>query len=114
MRESWGSVPRTKQHSSAEPNDVPAMKAKVRLALVSDYGHLKSPLKEIAKDAGCSPRTVEAWMEERSLPGFEYIWRLGKRSPGIQKIFLEMMSLDMDLDPRAYSAFLELQRMLRK
>lgn len=111
MERSPGSLPRTTQQPQ---NDVPAMKAKVRLALVSDYGHLKSPLKEIAKDAGCSPRTVEAWMEERSLPGFEYVWRLGKHSPGIQKLFLEMIGHDMDLDPKAYGVFLELQRMMQR
>lgn len=114
MEQSWGVTSRTKQHSSEEQNDVLSMKQKFRLALVSDFGHLKSPAKEIAKKAGCSPRTVEAWLEERSLPGFEYVWRLGRHSPSIQKLFLEMISYDMDLDPRAYSAFLELQRMMQR
>lgn len=114
MEQSWGSTPRTKQHSSEEQNDVPGMKKRFKLALVSDYGDCKSAHKAIAKHAGCSPRTVEAWMEERSLPGFEYVWRLGEKSPAVQRLFLEMISRDMDLDPKAYSAFLELQRMMQR
>lgn len=114
MEGSWGSIPRTKQDCTAEQNDVPSMKKRFRLALVSDYGDHKSAHKEIARHAGCSPRTVEAWMEERSLPGFEYVWRLGKKSVAVQQLFLEMISHDMDLDPKAYSAFLELQRMLQR
>lgn len=114
VEDSWGSKPRTIRDCSAEQNDVLAMKAKFKLALVSDYGDCKSAHKTIAKHAGCSPRTVEAWMEERSLPGFEYVWRLGKKSQAVQMLFLEMISHDMDLDPKAYSAFLELQRMMQK
>lgn len=115
MARSWGTTPRTFHDSSALQQDVPSMKKQVRLALVSDYGDLKSSHKKIARDAGCSPRTVESWIEERSLPGFEYIWRLAAtpENHAIQKMMLRLIGMDPDQDREYHAAFIEFMRAVR-
>lgn len=92
------------------------MKKQVKLALVSDYGEKKSSHKKIAKDARCSPRTVESWLEERSLPGFEYIWRLAAtpENHAIQQMLLRLVGMDPDLDPQYHAMFVEFMRAVNK
>ncbi len=116
METSTRSNTRTKADSSDWLKDKRAIAHEVRVALVVDHGHLKARNKEIARKADCSPRTVEAWTDADvpTLPGLEHFLRLVPHSPSIQKMLLQLMSCDPDTDPRAYSTFLELQRMLRR
>jgi hypothetical protein len=108
------STPRTKQDYATDLKDSVAIKKQVKLALVSDTKHLRCPNKQIARHAQCSPRTVEAWMEERSLPGLECFLRLVPHSPSLQKMLLHLMSFDPDTDPRYMQAFVEFQSALRR
>jgi hypothetical protein len=71
--------------------DKPAIKKRVANCL-QDFPRLKL----IAKAAEASPRTVEAWTDELSLPGLEYFLRLVPRSPSIQKMLLQLMTFDPD------------------
>jgi hypothetical protein len=71
--------------------DKPAIKKRVANCL-QDFPRLKL----IARAAEASPRTVEAWTDELSLPGLEYFLRLVPRSPSIQKMLLQLMTFDPD------------------
>lgn len=106
---------RTKADLSDVLKDKRAIAHEVRIALVVDHGHLKARNKEIARKADCSPRTVEAWTsaDVPTLPGLEHFLRLVPHSPSLQKMLLRLMSMDPDTDPQAYSAFLEVVRMIR-
>jgi hypothetical protein len=108
------SIPRTKQDCATDLTDTRVIKQQVKLALVSDHKHLRSPMKQIARHAQCSPRTVEAWMEERSLPGLECFLRLVPHSPSLQKMLLRLMTLDSEIDPEYQRAFVDFQHALRK
>lgn len=78
-------------------------------ALEADYGDLKSKHKEIADDAGVSPKTVEAWMQGVSLPGLMPTFRLMAESTEFAKVAMELCALEADHDPdfqRALATFL--------
>lgn len=107
---------RTKRDSSAWLNDKRTIAKEVRLALVSDFDHLKAPRKEIARKADCSPRTVEAWTDPEipTVPGLEHFLRLVPHSPSIQKMLMRLMSFDPDTDPAYHSAFVEFMRAVQK
>ena len=116
MNGSTRSTTRTKADSSEWLKDKRTLAHEVRLALVVDHGHLKARNKEIARKADCSPRTVESWTDADvpTLPGLEHFLRLVPHSPSLQKMLLRLMSMDPDQDPQAYSAFLEVVRMVQR
>ena len=92
---STNEIPRTNRHCTEWLNDKPAIKERVANCL-QDFRHERSHLKVIARHAKASPRTVEAWTDELSLPGLEYFLRLVPRSPSIQKMLLQLMTFDPD------------------
>lgn len=91
--------------------DVPAIKRRLSDALKADHGHKHSHLKLIAREAGASPRTVEKWTQAQYLPGLEHFLRLVPKSPAIQKMLAELMTLDADTDPRYGPLLDEIRRM---
>lgn len=104
-------ITRTKAEQKTEwLNDVPAIKQRLATALKQDHGHKHSHLKLIAREAGTSPRTVEKWTGAQYLPGLEHFLRLIPKSPSIQKMLAELMTLDADTDPRYQRVLMDLQR----
>lgn len=101
---------------TAEPSawlkDREAIAKEVRLALVSDFNHLRAPNKEVARHAGCSHRTVEAWVDRDAptLPGLEHFLRLVPKSASLQKMLQRLMTFDPDTDPEYQRAVTEFQR----
>jgi hypothetical protein len=90
--------------------DVPTIKQRLATALKADHGHKHSHLKLIAREAGTSPRTVEKWTQAQYLPGLEHFLRLVPKSPAIQKMLAELMTLDADTDPRHAVLLAQIQR----
>jgi hypothetical protein len=84
-------ITRTNRDCAEWLKDKPAIKKRVAGCL-KDFPRLKV----IARHAEASPRTVEAWTDELSLPGLEYFLRLVPRSPSIQKMLLQLMTFDPD------------------
>lgn len=107
MEPSRPNIPHTKQERSTDPVE---LKRAFRDAVDQDFGHLKSHLKVVASKAGTTPRTVEAWTDQRCLPGLEYFLELGKHSPAIQKMTMRLWNLDPDIDPEYQRAFMDLVR----
>jgi hypothetical protein len=93
--------------------DVPTIKRRFADALKEDHGHKHSHLKLIAREAGTSPRTVEKWTGAQYLPGLEHFLRLVPKSPAIQKMLAELMTLDADTDPRHGVLLQQIQRQSR-
>jgi hypothetical protein len=103
--------PRTSQEPISNPlKDKRAITREVASALKQDFRHRPSHLKVIARHAEASPRTVEAWTDELSLPGLEYFLRLVPHSPSIQKLVLRLMTLSPDSDPEYFRALQDLRR----
>jgi hypothetical protein len=98
------------EQTTAWLKDVPAIKQRVSAALKADHGHKHSHLKLIAREAGTSPRTVEKWTQAQYLPGLEHFLRLVPKSPAIQKMLAELMTLDADTDPRYGPLMASVQR----
>jgi hypothetical protein len=105
--------PRTKADFPEWLKDKRQIAKEVRLALVSDFDHLRAPRKEIARHAGCSHRTVEAWTDPElpTVPGLEHFLRLIPRSPSIQKLLLQLMTLDPDQHVEYARVLSELRRL---
>lgn len=109
-------ITRTKADSTDWLKDNRRIAKEVRLALVSDFDHLRAPRKEIAKHAQCSHRTVEAWTDPElpTVPGLPHFLRLVPRSPSIQKLLIRLMTLDADIDPEHQRAFMDLVRTIKE
>jgi hypothetical protein len=101
------------EQTTAWLKDVPAIKQRFSAALKADHGHKHSHLKLIAKESGASPRTVEKWTQAQYLPGLEHFLRLIPKSPAIQKMLAELMTLDADTDPRHAVLLNAIQRQTR-
>jgi hypothetical protein len=114
MERSSGAATRTIRDRAKPLKDRNEIAAEVARCLKTDFDHLKARNKEIARKAEASPRTVEAWIDGISPPGLEYVMRLLPHSPSLRKLMARQMTLDPDLDPEAYRAFLELMRMVQR
>jgi hypothetical protein len=111
MDQSTSLIPRTKQEPSSQwLKDKIQIKQRVATALKADHSHKHSHLKLIAREAGASPRTVEGWTSAQYLPGLEHFLRLIPKSPAIQKMLAELMTLDADTDPRHAVLLAQIQR----
>lgn len=76
-----------------------AIADEVKAAYTADFGHLRSPIKHVARLALASPRSVESWVNGTRLPSLEFFFRLLPHSPSLQALMRRMIGLESELSP---------------
>lgn len=94
--------------------DRAALAAEIAALLSDDHRDTRSRNKVIARKAEASPRTVEAWLERRYLPGLECWLRLAVRSRSLQVMFLRLCEMEADSDPEFQKALSEFIRVAQR
>lgn len=80
----------------------------IQQALHRALGNVGAPIKTIAREIGCSPRTARNYWEGENAPNLEQAMKLARKFDEVREVVFEAMGHRPATDPKQYAAdFLE-------